>query len=177
MASWKENMGRMAQNAVSKSKEMAEISRLNREISSIRQKMQTLYAQTGEYLMANPERVDASDEVFAGKVEQLSQLKEQLEAANKSLLEVRNVQLCPGCGAEVDHSGRFCGRCGAELPVSEPQPAPAQPEHPVCPGCGAAVDPESAFCGSCGARLGQDPAAAPAERTDPAADPKASQLL
>ena len=59
MAGWKESVGRFAQNAVSKSKEMAEITRLNMEISNQEQRLRELYGQLGQYLVENPDLVPA----------------------------------------------------------------------------------------------------------------------
>lgn len=48
---------------------------------------------------------------------------------------------CTACGAENRSGRRFCGRCGAPLPV-------------VCGRCGFGNEPGDAFCGGCGAALG-----------------------
>ena len=53
---------------------------------------------------------------------------------------------CGGCGAENEAPRRFCGECGAKLPVA-------------CERCGFANDPGDRFCGGCGApRQGDGPA-------------------
>ncbi len=51
------------------------------------------------------------------------------------------MDLCPACDAPNPDGYRFCGRCGAELPVDG------------CPSCGAAVTDGQRFCGRCGAGL------------------------
>ena len=47
---------------------------------------------------------------------------------------------CPACGFENPPGMRFCGQCGAALPVR-------------CPACDASNPPENRFCGQCGAAL------------------------
>ncbi len=153
MAFWKDNVGRMAHNAVTKSKEMAEITRLNLEISNQEQKIKELYTSAGEYLLNNPQLVDAQDETFSQKRESLAQLQEKIEQSRQALLDVRNINVCPSCGAEVNRSSRFCDRCGTEMVRTALDHEEAKP---TCPSCGAEVEGGSAFCGACGAKLNEE---------------------
>ena len=47
---------------------------------------------------------------------------------------------CPGCGAITPGGKKFCGHCGAPLPL-------------VCPACGSENPAKTRFCGECGASL------------------------
>jgi class 3 adenylate cyclase/predicted ATPase len=47
---------------------------------------------------------------------------------------------CPGCGAITPGGKKFCGHCGAALPL-------------VCPACGSENSAKTRFCGDCGASL------------------------
>ena len=66
MAGWKESVGRFAQSAVSKSKEMAEITRLNMEISNQEQRLRELQGKLGQFVCEHPELVPAE---FGGTAE------------------------------------------------------------------------------------------------------------
>lgn len=55
---------------------------------------------------------------------------------------------CAACGSPNREGRRFCGACGAPLPLA-------------CPVCGAANEADERFCGECGQSLGT-PGAAPA---------------
>lgn len=153
MASWKESMGRMAQTAVAKSKEMAEVTRLNLEISNLEQQIKEIYLQAGEYLLTRPELLPVGDETVSQQLESLSALGEKLEQSRQSLLDVRNLNICPSCGAEVSRVSKFCDRCGAAMDRSILEQVPSA--APVCPGCGAPVDKGAVFCGNCGTKLDQ----------------------
>ena len=150
MAGWKESVGRFAQNAVSKSKEMAEITRLNMEISNQEQRLRELYGQLGQYLVENADLVPADRQDAQALLQDVAQVKAGIEASKATLLEVRNVNICPGCGAEVSRSSKFCPSCGAQMDRSVME---RLNQAPVCPGCGAELEPGAAFCGNCGAKL------------------------
>src|SRR5215475_4782910 len=62
---------------------------------------------------------------------------------------------CPGCRHANREGARFCGACGAPLPV-------------LCPKCGAPNPSAASFCDDCGARL-TGPAAAAAKPLSPSA--------
>ena len=63
---------------------------------------------------------------------------------------------CPRCQADTIAGMRFCGHCGAPLPL-------------VCPSCGAANPPEHRFCGHCAAALdGGETASRTGEASPPA---------
>src|SRR5262245_63940949 len=49
---------------------------------------------------------------------------------------------CPSCGSTNPAGKRFCGACGASLPVS-------------CAACGAENPPGKRYCGDCGAALAE----------------------
>lgn len=52
--------------------------------------------------------------------------------------QVIEVAACRGCGAAMELSDAFCGKCGA-------------PRLLRCPSCDAEAAPEDRFCGKCGA--------------------------
>lgn len=150
MAGWKESVGRFAQSAVTKSKEMAEITRLNMEISNQEQRLRELYGKLGQFLVENPQLVPAEAQEAQSCLQEVAQVQAGIEASKATLLEVRNVNICPGCGAEVARTSKFCPSCGAQMDRSVME---RLAQTPVCPACGAEVEAGSAFCGSCGAKL------------------------
>lgn len=118
MASWSDRVSQMTQNAISKSKEVAGVAKLNMEISSLNQEIKNIQLQAGAYvldngfLLANPYIAD-----WAEKVESL---KAEIEEKNERIMELKNVVICTGCGREVSRSNRFCEHCGTEIAIKVP---------------------------------------------------------
>lgn len=161
MASWKDSMNRLAQSAVTKSKEMAEITRLNVEISGLEQKRRDLYIKLGEYLVLHEELLPAGDETVQELQGTLGEIREKLEQTRRQLLDVKKCSICPNCGAEVDLSSKFCDRCGTAIDRSALEGPKEQ--QVVCPACGTVLESTALFCENCGAKLTADVAAMPAQ--------------
>jgi hypothetical protein len=76
---------------------------------------------------------------------QLQQVREkvqQVDFASDVNVERRQVALCPHCGAEAEHSGKFCPECGK--PLSMPV---------ACARCGTESPRGTKFCPECGNQL------------------------
>jgi hypothetical protein len=73
---------------------------------------------------------------------QLRQVQEKVDKVDFSgdvNVERRQVALCPHCGAEAEHSGKFCPSCGK--PLSMPV---------TCAKCGTEAPRGTKFCPECG---------------------------
>lgn len=57
---------------------------------------------------------------------------------------------CPNCGSEINADDKFCGECGATIPVASGKEDDAQM---ACDSCGDTLDNDDAFCGSCGQKV------------------------
>ncbi len=152
MAAWKESVSRFAQSAVSKSKEVAEVTRLNMEIGNLEQRIKETHASLGRYMLEHPEFLPVGDAQVDEFRRQIEEVQGQIERDRVAIRNLKNIELCPNCGAEVAKGNLFCSRCGAHI-------APAQPSQPepapvlICPQCGQPLDEGAIFCGNCGADL------------------------
>lgn len=149
MAGWGEKFNKMTQTAISKSKEMAEVTRLNMEINTYNQNIKDISTKIGEYVLENG--LLKEDETVAAFIEQVAAIKSNIEANQAKMLEVKNISICSKCGAEVQKTSKFCDKCGNEMPKAEEAPA-AEPVQNVCKNCGQALDAGAAFCGNCGTK-------------------------
>lgn len=115
MASWTEKLNQMTQNAISKSKEVAGVTKLNLEISTLNQNIKNIQTEVGAYVLENGLlKEDASVVEWASKV---ASLKAEIEANSEKIHDLKNISICPGCGAEVSRTSKFCDKCGTAIVV------------------------------------------------------------
>ena len=155
----------VARSVSEKSRESAEVTRMNDELRAAMGALEKLYARYGKVCYAA--RLGANNR------QEAEQLAERIRAAQLEVEEAaarrdaaREMKRCPGCGIAFPKEARFCSSCGKRLPEAAPRPEPMAPGE-YCPGCGARRENGEAVCPVCGA-----PFDAPAEPTpEPAADP------
>ena len=133
----------------SKTKDLTEVARINMEISTYESKMRECYMKLGEYVMEHSELINTEDETVAFCRKEYEDVKEKIDADKLKIREIKNVDVCPNCGAEISRENQLCPKCGQQIVRVEP----AQPKKNVCPKCGAEVAEGAMFCGSCGAKL------------------------
>ena len=156
----------VARSVTEKSKESAELSRLNGELRDAQDALEKLYARYGEACFAMRQG--------GGDAEEAERLALRVRAAILQVEEAaarrdaaREMKRCPGCGAVHPKEARFCSGCGKRLPEETPKPEPVEPGT-YCPGCGAKREDGELRCAVCGAAF-DDPGETP---TSPTALPK-----
>lgn len=154
MASWKEKVGNFAQNAVAKSKEVAETTRLSMEINSLEGKVKENWTKLGEYLLGNLELLPANDEFVADIVAAVGELNAKIEQNRQQIAAIKNANVCPNCGADVGSTSKFCASCGTPIERGAPQ-VEAEPAN-VCPDCGEPLAADAVFCVNCGKKLNEE---------------------
>ena len=145
---WGDKFNQLTQTAVSKSKELAEVTKLNLEISNTEKKMQEIYIEIGKYMMEND--LLKENPFFEEKKAALLELKAVIDENREKIQIVKNINICPNCGAEVPRTAKFCNSCGTQM-INEPEQT--EEEGKICPNCGEKVEEDSAFCGNCGTKL------------------------
>ena len=147
---WGDKFNQITKSAVSKSKEMAEITRLNMEISNNEQKLKELAVQVGMSVVDR--KLLAEDEQIAELTVQIETLHEAITKNQSLIQEIRNINICANCGAEVSRTSKFCDKCGNPRDRSALE-ASAASAVPVCPECGEQLEPGALFCTNCGTKL------------------------
>lgn len=142
------------QKTVQKTKEFADTAKLNSEISDEERNIQNLFNQIGrlyvEKYRENP------DEDFSHYINSIRASEEKIRDYRKQIQDIKGVQKCPKCGAEVPAGASFCNNCGS--PMTKPAPAadPAPQSTVKCPNCGTKLPEGTNFCVECGTPLGKD---------------------
>ena len=134
-----------SQDAVKKTKDMAEVVRLNGVINEETKKIEAGYRELGKLYFERC--ADQADPVFQPYVAEIQRAQTSIREMKEAICQLKGVRLCPSCGAELSAGALFCTACGAWMP------APPRPAGPVCPNCGAPVAPDTVFCTNCGVRM------------------------
>lgn len=147
---WGDKLNQITKSAVSKSKEMAEITRLNMEISGNEQKIKELAAQIGMCVVE--QQLFSENEQITEWSNKIRELQEAVAKNQSTIQEIRNINICPNCGAEVSRTSNFCDKCGSPMNRSVLENSAAS-AFPVCPNCGEKMEPGTQFCTNCGTKL------------------------
>jgi len=155
-----DNLGKKASEttakAMQKAQELSEISRLNSLISDEEKKINAAYLEIGK-LYVSVHSSDSEDN-FSGMVAAVLEGTNKIAEYKKQIQNVKGIQRCEKCGAEVPKGVAFCSSCGAAMPKEEP----VLPAGTIrCANCGALVKSDMRFCTSCGK---------PVEQPAPSAD-------
>lgn len=136
-----------------KAKDFADISKLDTQISSEEEMIRKAYEEIGrKYFEQNQSR---EDDPFHPYFQTIVDSMRKISDFRMEITAIRGVTVCPGCGAEIPASSRFCPACGYKTEETVPPQAPKEGEPGVvhCPSCGALLTQDALFCGSCGHKL------------------------
>lgn len=134
------------QKTVQKTKEMSEVARVNSLISQNENRINNIYYQIGK-LYVNIHEFDYEEE-FEGMISQVIELEQQISEFRKQIQEIKGIQFCEKCGAEVARGVAYCSSCGAVMPRPEKQEY--YEDCVKCARCGSWVKKGMRFCTSCG---------------------------
>lgn len=110
-----EELGKKISNAgqdvVGQTKKMAEISRINNEISSLKKEMDTHLIVLGkEFYTASQGKLNHET------IDKVTEIRKALKNLNVELVKVKGTQQCKECGEEVQITAHFCSKCGTSIP-------------------------------------------------------------
>jgi DNA-directed RNA polymerase subunit RPC12/RpoP len=135
----------VGQKTIAKTKELADTSRLNSMISEEEKVITNQYFQIGK-LYVSIHKDDFEDD-FAGMIGAIAEAEAKIRDYKKQIQDIKGVQRCEKCGAEVPNGAAFCSSCGASMPKMQP---PISADYIKCGNCGTAVKRSMRFCTSCG---------------------------
>ena len=165
-----------SQGVVQKTKDTADVLKINSMISDEEKQIASTYQKLGEKYYSL--HTQSCEPQLLEYIVAIKNAKARIAAYSEQVRKLKGVVQCPGCGADVQYGTAFCSSCGFKMPVtaevpSTPQPAPQpvqpapqpaqpapqpvqpapQPESKICPNCQTILDTDSLFCTNCGAKL------------------------
>lgn len=149
------------QTTIQKTKEMADVARMNSYISDEEKKINNFYLEIGKrYVSLHTEDFEGD---YADMINGIRESEEKIKSYQKELEELKGVKKCPKCGAEVKNDALFCSICGEKMPQEEPEiivdaqviedKEATEETKKFCGNCGKEVNADAAFCPECGTKL------------------------
>lgn len=131
--------------AVLKAQELSETTRLNSLISEEERKIDSSYYQIGKlYVSIHGHDVE---EALSGMVENIFESQQKIDVYRTQIQDLKGLQRCEKCGAEVERGVAFCTCCGTPMPKIENI---ILDDHVKCSNCGTIVKRGMRFCTACG---------------------------
>lgn len=120
------------QTAVQKTKEMADIAKLNSSVSDEERKIEDSYREIGKLYVSL--RGESPEVDFAALIAAIRDSEGKIAGYRQQIKDIKGVVCCEKCGAEVSQNAAFCSACGAPMPVVKPvEETPVQPEEAAQP--------------------------------------------
>lgn len=142
----------VSQTAVQKTKDVADIAKINAEISELERTANHLYFQIGKLYVAKHTADYESD--FAGMIGSVIESERKIAECRQRIQDIKGVVCCEKCGAEISAGSAFCSFCGAPSPKSATSANAQNLEK--CASCGAMIPRGTRFCTACGKPMLRD---------------------
>jgi len=144
-------LSQTTQNAVKGTKDLAEIARLNSQISQEQNTINDFYMQIGKkYYELNHAAV--TDEDFAPACASITVSIAKIAELQYEIQKIKNIKKCSGCGTEIAMDLAFCGTCGYDTRTDSDVMTPVS-QGLTCPGCSKELEEGTAFCTGCGQKI------------------------
>lgn len=139
-----------SQGVVQKTKDTAEILKLNSAISDEEKKINSFYTELGKAYFEK--YCDSCEEDFQNTITSIKESQAKVEQFSEQVKKLKGIVRCPNCNNDVQYGSPFCNSCGTKLETEKPAPTVADKK---CTKCGAPLGENSAFCTRCGAKVEQ----------------------
>jgi len=108
-----DDVKKLTKNVADKGKDAIEITKLNSQIGTEKDKMKDTFAKIGETVYMNFK--NGNDQGFGDTCVLLQEAEARIEELRNKVLEIKDASKCPSCGTEVSKETTFCPKCGAKL--------------------------------------------------------------
>lgn len=141
-----------SQSTLQKTKDMADVAKINMQISDEEKRINDACFQIGRMYMELHE--SDGEDAFQELVQSVLAARDKIKTYQAQIQEIKGVLRCPGCGAEGGKDAQFCPACGNRMPETEKEENVPQEteEEKKCSNCGAVLGKEVSFCPECGTK-------------------------
>ncbi len=110
-----EKVTQTTKNAIKKSGEAVEMTKLRLAVNSDKTKIKDLKLQVGELVYSAYIGADAGGDTIEDICRQIKETYDEIEEKEKEIAQIRNLKRCPKCGVNNERDASFCKNCAAEL--------------------------------------------------------------
>ena len=143
-----------SQGVVQKTKDTAEIIKLNGMISDEEKRINNLYTQIGKtYFELYSNSCDGD---LADMVSNIKDAQSLIEQYAEQVKKLKGIIRCPDCGGDVQYGAPFCSSCGTKIEVKDEASKNIDASVLRCKKCGTPINDGCAFCTHCGTKVEQD---------------------
>lgn len=108
-----EKLSAAGADVTQKAKDTSTIISLKNKIREEENKEKLIYQEIGrKYFQEHKEN---EDDPYIADIQAVFAAKAGIETLRDQLKEVKGVELCPACGAEIDKDTIFCSKCGNKV--------------------------------------------------------------
>lgn len=141
-----------SQTTIQKTKEIADVTKLNSQISDEENKVRSMYATIGQKYFEMYE--EDQEAVFAEDILCIQTAQSKVLELREQINIVKGIKKCSSCGSEIAKTAAFCPACGAKTPIVEEAVAQEAPKK-LCPHCNNEVEDSVVFCQNCGGKIAE----------------------
>lgn len=135
-----------SQDAVKKTKELAEVAKLSSQITDEEKRLNKIYINLGQqYYQLKGENPDF---IFGDLCKAIEGCLQNIDRYDVMINEIRGIKRCSTCKMEMPMSSTYCQSCGNKL-VDERERVVAI----ICPKCGMENGAHATTCMGCGQLL------------------------
>ena len=139
-------LSQTGQEAIKKTKELAEITKINSQMSDEEKKLNKLYMKLGQlYYQMHKDQPDA---VYVDICQAIGGCLQNINRYEMMLNEIKGIKRCESCQTEMPDTSSFCQTCGNKLKDERETIVST-----ICPECGMENGANANTCIKCGKLL------------------------
>lgn len=119
-----EQIGKKTEPLVNKTQEVVEIQKVKSQIRTLEHNNEFDLCDLGEIVFAKYKDGAVEDEDFVAICEEIEQRIEAIQELEKSIADLKGVEVCKECEMTLDKGVSYCSNCGAKVE----KPVPEEPE-------------------------------------------------
>lgn len=126
-------ISKAGEEAVQKTKEVADAVKLNSQIAEEERRLRSLYQTIGETYYK--ECAGQAPETFRELFCEVAAVKQRVDGFQQALDTLKGIKTCRSCGEKIPEKAAFCPQCGKAAPVEETEASAADTTNGtnVCP--------------------------------------------